>query len=55
MQYWVEALPARYENGHVIALCSHEALLMSDFTDYQGSISISQVITYPHLPEDHPR
>lgn len=32
----VEALPERYENGHVIALCTHEALLMSDLADFVG-------------------
>lgn len=32
----VEALPTRYENGHVIALCTHEALLMSDLADFHG-------------------
>lgn len=26
----VEALPDRYQNGHVIAICTHEALMMSD-------------------------
>ncbi|WP_066592576.1 hypothetical protein [Sphingomonas pruni] len=33
----IEALPERYQNGHVIALCTHEALMMSDlarFTDW---------------------
>ncbi len=32
----VEALPSRYENGHVIAICTHEALLMSDLTGFAG-------------------
>ncbi len=32
----VEALPDRYENGHVIAICTHEALLMSDLTGFAG-------------------
>ncbi|SDD88447.1 hypothetical protein SAMN05444678_13012, partial [Sphingomonas sp. YR710] len=32
----VEALPQKYEAGHVVAICSHAALLMSDFTNFHG-------------------
>jgi hypothetical protein len=30
----VEALPGRYQSGHVIALCTHEALLMCDLAGF---------------------
>lgn len=30
----VEALAKKYENGHVIAICSHSAMMMTDFTDF---------------------
>lgn len=30
----IEALPDKYQNGHVIVICSHSAMLMSDFRNF---------------------
>jgi hypothetical protein len=32
----VQALPSQYPDGHVVAIFSHAALLMSDFSDFDG-------------------
>ena len=40
----VEALPDRYANGHVIVICTHEALLMSDLSGFaQWHLVIDEV------------
>ena len=32
----VESLPTKYEQGHVIVICSHAALMMSDLSQFAG-------------------
>lgn len=32
----VEAMPFRYESGHVVVICTHAALLMSDLREFEG-------------------
>lgn len=32
----VEALPSRYQSGHVVAICTHAALMMSDLRAFEG-------------------
>jgi hypothetical protein len=32
----VEALPERYPDGHLIAICTHQAMMMSDLSAFSG-------------------